>query len=165
MKKAQVSIEFVILISFMFLVFLVYTSAIQSRAIDFAKNADRVLIEQLGQKTLTELDAASFVENGFRYTFSLPETLLGKNYNMLLCAYYLDYTNERDNVRNNAAACGGQVIDIAELVLQYSDSVSQLPLKISRNIVAQPDSLKLGEMNCLRKENNVVYVNHPSFLC
>lgn len=164
-KKAQVSTEFTILIAFMFLIFLVYMGAIQDRAIDFSKNADNILLEQIGQVILTEIDNAAFTENGYKRQFEIPSTLLNKNYDIKICSYYSDYTNEKDYTRNNDAVCGGVDVKIPEIIVKFSDSISEFTFKIPRNVVTQPDSILLGNKNCLRKENNVVYLNHPTYTC
>jgi len=166
MRKAQVSTEFTILVAFMLFVFLIYMGAIQERTLDFAKNSDMVLLEEISQVILTEIDNTAFTENGFRRVFELPATLINKEYEVKICAFYASYKDVLDNTRNNHVDCGGSDVLIPEIIVKYTLQDNTVIRKISRNVVMDnPYGIKLGEMNCLRKENNVVYINNETYNC
>ncbi len=163
MKTAQISAEFTILLGMMFMVFLVYFGVIQSKALEISDASDRVLLEQIGMKIKAELDAAAFVDNGFQHKFNLPATILGKDYNLTLCAYYEEYFNDANNIRGKCNTASE--ILFPEIVMKYADSDSEEVVKISRNIVGAPTGLIKDAGNCLRKENNILYINSGRFPC
>ncbi len=163
MKKAQISMEFTILLGIMFMVFLVYFAVIESKALDISEASDRVLLEQVGMKIKAEFDAAAFVDNGFQHRFNLPATILGKDYNLTLCAYYEEYFDDTNNIRGKCNTT--EEIIFPEIVMKYADSNSEEVVKISRNIVGAPAGLIRDVGNCLRKENNILYINSGRFPC
>ena len=84
MKKAQSSIEVVLLIGFMFLAFNIFLLVIAQRMVDVQNQKDRQLIEDMGSVIEGEIELAAGVEDGYSRTFEIPKTLKGINYSVRL---------------------------------------------------------------------------------
>ncbi|MFA5141729.1 MAG: hypothetical protein WC471_02065 [Candidatus Woesearchaeota archaeon] len=170
-NKGQAATEFMVIFTFMLMVFLSYLAVMQQRAIDISIDADRQLLQQMGEVIKNKLDTAAFVENGFRYKFTLPRTILGKDYNIILCPYYEQYTS--DNIFTKGTCLNEQGIRQSvmypELVLSYADINEKIVVKISRYVAGKDDMIQnaidSGSDICLSKENNVVYMNSDVYLC
>ncbi len=80
--NAQFSIEFVVLISFMFLIFLGVIAVITSKVIEAKENERQKIAEDIAKIVRNEIDLAKSVSNGYTRTFSIPTKIKGNNYNI-----------------------------------------------------------------------------------
>ncbi len=80
MKKAQSSMEFVILTGFMLVSFLVFYIVIQGKIVDANKNALDMNAKQVETLIINELKVAESVTDGYYREFELPRTIQGMNY-------------------------------------------------------------------------------------
>lgn len=164
-KRAQVAIEFTILLTVMFLVFLSFLGVIYQKTYDVAQASDRQLLEQVGDKISIEIDAAAFAEDGFQHKFNIPVTILGKVFEINFCPKYEYYT---DDVTNCEGYCG---ITKPEISLNYKGETLGYINKIPLFTVGVEDSLMdpttkdISAEICLRKENGALYINHPDCKC
>ncbi len=139
MRKAQSSIEIVLLISFMALVSAVFLLAINDRMTWIQKQKDIKLIEDMGSVIGDEITLALGVEDGYSRTFEIPQTLRGINYSVELWSSSTMKTNH------------------SELVLWYInftkryETVRILPKNVNGTIYK-------GKNN-ITKENGTVYLN------
>jgi len=142
MRKAQASIEVVLLISFMALVSAVFLLAINERITWIQKQKDLKLIEDMSSVIGDEITLALGVEDGYSRTFEIPQTLRGINYSVELWSSSTMKTNH------------------SELVLQYVnftkryETVRILPKKVNGIIYK-------GKNN-ITKENGTVCLNECS---
>jgi hypothetical protein len=70
--KAQTSTEFVILTTFMLLVFLVFLVLIQSKMSESIKEKNDLLAQNVMDKVITEIRLAESVTDDYKRTFILP---------------------------------------------------------------------------------------------
>jgi hypothetical protein len=95
-KNAQFSIEFIVLIAFMFFIFLGFTAVVITKIIDAQDRERQQIAEDLAQLALNEIVIAKTVSDGYNRTFELPRTVLGNIYtikiddNRELVVNYLD---------------------------------------------------------------------------
>lgn len=142
MRKAQSSIEIVLLISFMALVSAVFLLAINERMTWIQKQKDIKLIEDMGSVIGDEITLALGVEDGYSRTFEIPQTLRGINYSV-------EIWSSSDMKTNHS-----------ELVLQYvnftkrHETVRILPKRVNGIIYK-------GKNN-ITKENGTVCLNECS---
>jgi len=142
MRKAQASIEVVLLISFMALVSAVFLLAINERITWIQKQKDLKLIEDMSSVIGDEITLALGVEDGYSRTFEIPQTLRGINYSVELWSSSTMKTKH------------------SELVLQYVnftkryETVRILPKKVNGIIYK-------GKNN-ITKENGTVCLNECS---
>ncbi len=84
MKKAQASTEFVLLITFMLLVFIIVTIMVQKQLIQAKEQKNEALAKQLADEINNELKLANEVNPGYYREFYLPTLIGGNPYNMTL---------------------------------------------------------------------------------
>jgi hypothetical protein len=99
-SRSQSSIEFTILISFMFLIFIVFFYVIGTRFIEIRKENDRLLLDDLGDYLKSEISFASASMDGYQRTFTIPSTLAGKEYQIVINDYKMPGINHTEIVLN-----------------------------------------------------------------
>jgi len=81
-KKAQASIEFMFLIGFMFIIFVVFFIVIQQRTSEANEYKNRLLLKQVSRLVKSEIRDAQIFNYGYKRTFYLPKLINGKNYSI-----------------------------------------------------------------------------------
>ncbi|RME51983.1 pilus assembly protein, partial [Candidatus Woesearchaeota archaeon] len=79
--RGQASIEFVLLISFMIIVFAIFSIVLQKRLVQAENAHARNVMEQAASRILNEIQLAQTVHEGYARTFTLPSTIEGTPYN------------------------------------------------------------------------------------
>ena len=79
-SKAQISVEFITLVSFMFLIFIIFFGLAVNKYRESLETRDQVLIDQLGTLIKSEINLAFELEEGYERNFTLPPTLEGISY-------------------------------------------------------------------------------------
>jgi hypothetical protein len=79
-KRGQSSIEFTVLISFMFFVFVVFFYVVGSRFAQIRNDNDRLMLEDFGDYLKSEVSIAAGAADGYNRIFSVPGTLSGRRY-------------------------------------------------------------------------------------
>ena len=87
MKKTQISMEFVLLVTFMLFVFIVFFSVVQYRLAEATHEKELELLKQVGESIRNELTLAANVEDGYERTFIVPENVIGRDYDIYLINY------------------------------------------------------------------------------
>lgn len=110
-NNAQFSIEFIMLIAFMFLVFLGFISVVTSKIIEAKENERQQIAEDIAALARNEIDIAKSMADGYARNFSLPSKIKGNTYTI-------------------------EIIDDRELVVKYLDKeyVEFLPEKVVGNV-------------------------------
>lgn len=81
-KRAQFTLEFIVLIAFMFTVFLVAMGVITSKILD-AREAERQQVaESIATLARSEIELAASVSDGYRREFRLPKLIDGNTYDI-----------------------------------------------------------------------------------
>ena len=79
-KKAQIAIEFVLLVSVTFIILLIFLKAIGDQADDLNEKKEFILVKDLAYKAQYEINIASQVKSGYNRTFFIPEKLDNNDY-------------------------------------------------------------------------------------
>lgn len=128
-KKAQFAIEFVILITFMFIIFLGFFAVIGYKTSEVEESEKQQKAENIAALAENEIKLAKSSNDGYQRTFKLRKKIDGNNYNMT-------------------------IIDNRELVVDYLDHqhVLFLPEKICGDTFT-------GVENEIKKEKGNVCLN------
>ena len=109
-NNAQFAIEFIVLISFMFIIFLGFTAIVTSKIIEAKESKRQEIAEDIAALAKNEIDLARSVSDGYNRTFNLPLKVDGNTYtieiigNRELIVNYLDKEYVlflKDNVAGN----------------------------------------------------------------
>ena len=79
-KKSQFSIEFAILMAFMFLVFVVFIGIITSKVAESKENERLKIAEDIAALAKNEIDLAKSASDGYSRNFELPVKISGNSY-------------------------------------------------------------------------------------
>ncbi len=83
-NKAQATIEFIVLIGFMFLIFTLFAALLHTRTGQVITINDQIKMQEISDILITEADLAETVGDGYSRMFELPPTLDGFDYNATL---------------------------------------------------------------------------------
>ncbi len=83
-KRAQSSIEFVILISFMILIFTGFSLIIQSRIVDVSKVRNRIYADQVKDIVFNELSIAETMPVNYSHYFFMPTYINDNPYSITI---------------------------------------------------------------------------------
>lgn len=117
--NAQFSIEFIMLIAFMFLVFLGFISVTTSKIIEAKENERQQIAEDIAALARNEIDIAKSMADGYARNFNLPTKIKGNSYTI-------------------------EIIDNRELVVKYIDKeyVEFIPEKVVGNVNLGANSIR-----------------------
>ena len=79
-KKAQSSIELIILVGFLLFIFIVFVGQIQKNIGDKAIEKKNILIRDIVLNVQKEIILATESSNGYYREFKIPEKLINENY-------------------------------------------------------------------------------------
>lgn len=132
MRRAQSATEFVVLASFMLVVFFLFFAVIQGRIVDLAQYADKKYLQEANEVLVSELTTAQTVYPDYTRTFTLPSAS-EKIYSVAL-------------------------LDGQEVVTSYRDKeyVTFLPFYVYGEVNG------VGEENILYKRDGIVYLTNGS---
>jgi len=151
MAKAQAALEFILIFSFFFFIFVVFFGILQERISEGL--AKRVTDEIRAEATVIsrEFQTASVMEDGFQKIITLPVSIQGRKYALSLY--------------------GGDRVLVTELILRYLDEpVNEISLSLPENIdktiftgeTKKGDGYELafspGDALCIAKKNGKVFV-------
>jgi len=78
--KAQIAMEFILLVSVAFMILIIFLTSVRNQAIDLNERKDFVLVKDLAYKVQYEINIATQVKSGYNRTFFIPEKLDNKEY-------------------------------------------------------------------------------------
>ena len=81
-KKSQVSIEFAVLIAFMFLIFVAFIAVITSKVAESEENERLKIAEDIATLAKNEIDLAKSASDGYARNFDLPARIEGDSYSI-----------------------------------------------------------------------------------
>jgi hypothetical protein len=81
-RRGQASIEFMVLIGFVLLSFVIFMLIIQESTEDRRENRQNSQIKEIALSVRNEIELASASEDGYVREFSLPENAYGGDYNI-----------------------------------------------------------------------------------
>jgi hypothetical protein len=79
-KKSQFSIEFAVLIAFMFLVFVAFIGVITSKVVESKENVRLKIAEDIATLARNEIELARSASDGYTRNFQLPVKISGNSY-------------------------------------------------------------------------------------
>ena len=141
-RKAQTSMEFVILTGFMLLAFLVFYIVIQSKLVEANQNSVDVAAKQVETIVVNELKVAESVSDGYYREFELPQRVNG-----------MDYTLEIIPGPSMGSS------DIPEVVIRYNGR--ERVYFVSQAYVSNLSTVGKGTNN-ISKTNKVILIQHMS---
>ena len=80
--NAQFAIEFVVLISFMFIIFLGFIAVITSKVLEAKENEIQQIAEDIAALAENEIKLAKSATDGYSRTFNLPSKISGNSYDI-----------------------------------------------------------------------------------
>ena len=80
MRKAQTSLEFVVLTGFMILAFLTFYIVIQSKLLEANRDSTDIAVKQIETLVVNEIKVAESVTDGYYREFELPQRVNGVEY-------------------------------------------------------------------------------------
>ncbi|MBI3031885.1 hypothetical protein HYY69_00245 [Candidatus Woesearchaeota archaeon] len=82
--KAQGALEFILLFSFIFLIFMAMFVVFNKRLVAISRESELIQLQQIQDQIIAELETAKTVHDGYIRVFTLPELYLGHKYNITL---------------------------------------------------------------------------------
>jgi len=82
--KAQVSMQFIMAVGFLFVIFVLFIIGLASRYEEINKELEYVLAKDIALKIRREIQLATTLEDGYHRTFTLPEKLEVIDYNITI---------------------------------------------------------------------------------
>jgi len=134
--KAQTSTEFVILTTFMLLVFLIFLTLIQTKMTESIKEKNDLLAQNVMDRVITEIRLAESVTDNYQRTFTLPVFLENG----------IPYTIEIETYGS-----GGEIVMTYENIEKVYFFDSQMGLV---------NSIGTGS-NIITKNNGLIRITHP----
>lgn len=83
-KRGQVAVEFLLLVSIAFMIFLVYTTVTRNEMTNLISEEEYILLKDAVYTARNEILVASRVEDGYYREFEIPEKIGLKNYTIYL---------------------------------------------------------------------------------
>lgn len=96
MRKAQVSMEFVLLMSFMILAFTVVFVVVQQKASEIQNNITGNQAEEISNIMKNEVEMAHLATNGYKREFWIPDYINGEPYTLKINDYSEMVINYKD---------------------------------------------------------------------
>jgi uncharacterized protein (UPF0333 family) len=93
-RKAQVAVEFLMLIVLLFSIFMIYTIGTRNKMDEIRDQKEYALLADVARMAQNEILTASRVEDGYYRTFELPETLDGVNYTIGIVSMMIQASTE-----------------------------------------------------------------------
>ena len=137
-RRAQTSMEFVILTSFMVLAFLVFYVIIQSKMVEANKDTTDRAAKQIETLVVNELKVAESVTDGYYREFELPQRING-----------MDYTVQIMSGVNNTP----------EIVVKYNGL--ERMYFVNQGYISGSSVVSKG-LNNITKSNGVIITRHMS---
>src|SRR3989338_10231088 len=151
MAKGQAALEFMLLLTFMFFLFVSFFAVIQGKLADALEGKSRQALIDQATLVYNDIKTASVMEDGFQKIISLPKTING-----------LSYTAQVHGSSNTQI----------ELVLKYEqeqnyDSSFTLPKNIQFTPTGKSNYLDLGVGTdiCLKKDNGKLIIASGETQC
>jgi len=88
-KRSQVALEFLLVISILLTIFIVFRIFILKETSDLTHEREYNVVKDMAYMIQTELNLAITLEDGYLRTFKLPETVDGINYTVSIVDEYL----------------------------------------------------------------------------
>lgn len=176
-KKAQSALEFVLLVSFMLVVFAVFFLAIQTKMLDVTASKDIIYLNEVNNIVLNEVFLAQNSYSDYHHEFFLPTNILGKGYTINLTdeteiisnydkIQRVDFlkTNVKGNLffgSNNIHNIDGK-IDFLNGTVYYNESYKGIFININPELCYFAQT----EINILEGENYCYTLNsyHPDYV-
>ena len=83
-KKAESALEFILLFSFVFLIFMGMFVVFNKRLVAISKESEELELNKINEKIVAEIEVAKTVHNGYHRSFLIPLTFLGYPYTVQL---------------------------------------------------------------------------------
>lgn len=96
-KKGQLTVQFLILVGVMFIVFIVFIAGLGSKYKEIEDSEESVIVKDIGLKIKKEIDLVPSLSDGYERNFEVPLYIKGKNYSIFTGSGYLSvYTADHE---------------------------------------------------------------------
>ena len=94
MKRGQTSIEFMFLMGFMIIIFVVFFVVVQERTVELHASKNRIALQELNNLVKVELRSANQFKEGYVREFWIPPFINGQTYGVDISVdkYEINYT-------------------------------------------------------------------------
>jgi len=103
--KGQTSVEFMFLLGFMFVIFIVFFIVVQDRTVELNVQSDRQSLREINNIIKAEVRNAYFFDDGYSRRFWMPRLVRGRNYSMNL---------SDDGIEISYGLSGGDYLDFLD---------------------------------------------------
>ena len=108
--KAQVALEFVLLIGIVMMVFFVFEIFVREHLSDMQSDTDYYQLKDIALSVQTELNKAVTLEDGYHRTFEIPTNLDGDEYNITQVGDFLMFSTAESEYSVTVPAFTGMVV-------------------------------------------------------
>jgi len=136
MAKSQAGFEFIALVGFMFMLFVVMLGLVNTKVVDVQEQRNRQALDDLGSVIAKEIELATKAEPGYMRGFKLPETIREKQYNINLVK--------------------GELGSIIVLNFSGFSDIYQVAIRVPHGVYAQ--NVTYG-YNIIRKNESLIVIN------
>ena len=110
-RRAQLSVEFVIFIAMGLLIMVSFLYLVNEKESQLRDKRQLLLLKDLAYKIQSKLDTASIVEDGYSRNFTLPISLEGLDYDVIITNGYLAVFSEKFDVYSSVPLNDSILID------------------------------------------------------
>ncbi len=142
LNRAQSSMEFAVIISFMFMILTIFFWAASERLSEIQDQNDKALLEDMGSYLKSELQLAAGAVDGYQRQFEIPRRLAGWQYQIVVNPY------------------SGTDINHSEIILSYVNHsvIYEYTIAVPINVTGSIDPMESLDVN-VSKLNNIIYIN------
>ncbi len=138
--KAQSSVEFAMITSFMILIMTVFLGLSTQRLASIQDQNNYALLEDLANYIKTEIELGNSAYDGYSRTFDLPLRLSGHSYEITINPYT------------------GTDLNHSEILVEYSDFDQEFSVLLPQNLTGEIDVEESLKVN-LTKRGNKLFIN------
>ena len=110
-RRAQLSVEFMIFIAMGLLIMVSFLYLVNEKESQLRDKRQLLLLKDLAYKIQSERDTASIVEDGYSRNFTLPISLEGLDYDVIITNGYLAVFSEKFDVYSSVPLNDSILID------------------------------------------------------
>ncbi len=150
-KQSQVSMEFILLMTFMLLFFVIFLAMVQHKMQEITYEKESELLQEVGNYIKNEISLAYTAYDGYYREFELPPYIAEKSYSIRIKSNKIDDSNNR--------------LDL-ELRFENRPNIAVVrlpPLEILSEKIRQDTFIIQPGKNIIQKRNGIVTLQPSSF--
>ena len=108
-SKAQGAVEFVVLFGAVMFFFIMFFSIVQMNISDKNKEKEQIIVQNVALNVQDEISLASGSTDGYSRSFSIPQEILGENYDITVANGYVNVSLKKFVVFYKVAEVQGSI--------------------------------------------------------